>query len=156
MWKEEYYKEVNLIFNQKIEQLEYELYHLLELDIINEKSIKNLEILINKSKEINLLKNLLYRLILREKKNIMLRILFIKLLFKHKEWKKVIKWSQKTLIHSNLNQKIILYLLLSKAFYKLNRPERSLQYLNFCLKIDRNYKPAIKIKKRIYNTSEYH
>lgn len=156
MWKEEYQNEVNIIFNQKIEKLEYELYHLLELGTINEKTIKNLEILINKYKDTTFLKNLLYRLILKDKKNIMLRILFIKFLFKHKEWKKVIKWSQKTLIYSNLNQKIILYLLLSKAFYKLNRPERSLQYLNYCLKIDRNYKPAIKIKKRIYNTSEYY
>lgn len=139
----------NLYVHSTLNSWNYYFYHLLETEMLSKMPITYLErelYRINDKKHVG---QILYKLIFREKRNINLRLLLIKTLIKDQQWKKAIKWSHRTLPYTNSNQKKTLFYFLSKIFYILNRNERSIQYINLCLKLDPHYKPALRLKKII-------
>ncbi len=140
----------NFYIYQNLNSLHYYLYHLLETEMIFQIPIPHLKMVLYKVKDQNHIQKILYKFILRDKRNITLRILMIKMLIKNQEFKKAIKWAHKTLPYANPNEKKNLFYFLSKIFFILNRKERAIQYINLCLKIDSQYKPALKLKYLIH------
>jgi tetratricopeptide (TPR) repeat protein len=151
MQKEEIFILTNIIKsinNHQEEKAEYLLHHYLE----NEPTV-GLKLLIetfsNRKKENKILKKYLYKLVLKNKKNVFFRIQLIKTLINLNEYDKAMKWCQKTLMIASQKDKVEIYYLLAKIYYILNRPERSIFYLNLCLKIDHTFSLARELKNII-------
>ncbi len=150
-----YYNEItHAIYNNQTEKAEYLIYHLLE----NEDDFPILiyiKYLSNSIKDHSILRKILYKQIMKHKKDIYKRISLIHILYKNKEYEKSIKWCEKSLKLANNQQKLTIYFYLSKIFYYLNRPERSIRYINLCLQFNQRYKPALRLKQLILKDLYY-
>ncbi|GIX40809.1 MAG: hypothetical protein KatS3mg129_0542 [Leptospiraceae bacterium] len=149
------FKEIfKAILNEKNDKAEYLLHHYLENEPINGTILLS-DYLSTIKKEHEKSKKLLYKLILKNKYNIDLRLQYIKILLNNKEYEKAIKWCQKSLHLAKKEEKTEIYYNLAKIFYYLNRPERSLRYANLCLQMDQNFFPAKQLKKIIIKNLNY-
>ncbi len=137
-----------------IEKTEYLIYHFLENNPI-EGNILLSNFIANTNNDYNTSKKIIYKQILKFKKEIDLRIQLIKILIKNKEYTKALKWCERSIPLANNEQRVELYFHLSNIFYILNRVERSLQYLNLCLKINKDYIPAKTLLFLIENNLKY-
>jgi tetratricopeptide (TPR) repeat protein len=129
------------ILENQTEKVEYLILHYLENEP-HEGKILLSEYLSNIKKDHEISKKILYKLILKNKHDLQLRLRYISILLKNKEYTKAIKWCEKALHMANKSQKKEIYYILAQIFYQLNRPERAIQYINLCLKIDEDYTPA--------------
>ena len=142
------------ILENHTEKAEYLILHYLENEPQEGKILLS-EYLINIKKEHEISKKILYKLILKNKYDLQLRLRYISVLLKDKEYTKAIKWCEKTLHMANKIQKKEIYFILGQIFYHLNRPERAIQYINLCLKIDQDYKPAKYLQNNILKNLYY-
>lgn len=145
---------IHAISSKKMEKAEYLIYHLLE----NEDDIPVyffVKYSSNLFKDSSLLRKILFKQIMKNKKDISKRIYLIHVLYKNKQYEKSIKWCEKSLKLANIQEKLIIYLYLSKIFYYLNRPERSIRYINLSLQLNQRYRPALKLKQIIMKDLYY-
>ncbi len=145
---------IHAISNNQEEKAEYLIYNLLE----NDEQIPiyfYIKYSFNIFKDYAILTKTLYKQIMKNKKDISKRIYLIHILYKNKQYQKTIKWCERSLKLANIQEKLIIYLYLSKIFYYLNRPERSIRYLNLCLQLNQRYRPALKLKQIIMKDLYY-
>lgn len=149
-----YKQMLQAIHDNDREKVEYYIHHLLENED-EQHILLYLRHLSSFNKDHSIIKKFLFKQIMKYKKDIAIRIYLIHILYRNKEYQKSKKWCERSLRFANNQQKFIIYTYLSKILYHLNRPERSLRYINLCLQLKHNYIPAIKLKHLIQKELNY-
>lgn len=91
----------------------------------------------------------LFKLMRKEKRNMQLRFYYIQLLILGKEYRRAIKWCQKYLPYFDRQRKATVLYFLGWLFYQTGRPERSIQYINYCLQLEKDFTPAKQLKEKL-------
>ncbi|MCS7204919.1 MAG: hypothetical protein NZ853_04420 [Leptospiraceae bacterium] len=135
--------------SQQRDQIEYLLHHILEVEP-NYGNYLMSEYYTYFRKDLEKAKKHLFKLIWKNKKDYHLKIHYLQLLFLNQEYPKALKWLQRYLPYLDKQTKSHVYYILSWIYFLQNKPERSIQCINFCLRIASNYLPAIYLREIIH------